>query len=158
MTTFVVTFRNCIPAASTTAGRPSGKRSAYAENASGLPRKGGRGRQEKSPGPLATFVNGGFAPGPRARPGLQVSGCIRFERAKNRERSFGAQNAPQDDKSQLIPGTTNIGKTRRDASGQRRRYNLAEWPRGLHNVSGKAGAATLADRGRSAGRAAWQYG
>ena len=95
MTTFVVTFRNSIPAASTTAGRPSGKRSAYAENASGRPRKGGRGRpelqQDKSPGPLATFMNGAFAPGTRARPGLQVSRCHRFEHAKNQERSFGAK-------------------------------------------------------------------
>ena len=36
-------------------------------------------------------MNGGFAPGPRARPRLQVSRCRRFERAKNQGRSFGVK-------------------------------------------------------------------
>ena len=154
MTTFVVTFRNSIPAASTTPGRPSGKRSAYAKNASGLtpqhaqsgrvlrtrhlaPKRSGRDlsyNRGQIPRAARDFYEWRIRAGAASAPWATSKQTRLLRTPKNQERSFGTK--------------ASLRMTRAMNCGDDGTPKCTTCPgsRDAH----------LWFRGRSAGRAAWQ--
>jgi hypothetical protein len=65
--------------------------------------------------------------------GYKESRRVRYEHAKNQERSFGAQSAPQDDSGNQFRRRRTHGTEGEILRGKGDRYDL-EWPRGLHNA------------------------
>jgi hypothetical protein len=106
------------------------------KNASGLAPETAcdlRYKRGKSPGQLPTLWMAHSRRGRERALGYKESRRVRYEHAKNQERSFGVQNAPQGDSGNQFRRRRTHRTEGEILRGKGDRYDL-EWPRGLHNA------------------------